>query len=822
MNKKITVLLFCVASILTAQIPYTLITGTLTNSDGSAFNGSMQISWPAFTIGSTARFADSTLVTVANGVLHLSLPPTDRMVPQGTTYSVTLISPGKPSVFAKWSVPSSDSPVDISAIYLPVSSGGSGSGTGTVNTGTAGQLAYYAAGGTTISGKALMASDLPYIATSFALPGSPKTLTYSWNGLNASVGTTGTGGKVTTSTAAGTSGNCAAWDANGNVGDAGAPCGSGSGGTVLNWRGAWSSSTAYAINDGVSYNGASYIAILAGTNHQPNTATTYWGILAAASTVVGGASGALDCTTTPGVCDVVASVVPFKATANAWTGANDFSGASYVKVPTGSGAPANGTPGSYPGACAQASDVGKIYHRSDAASANASHYVCSNTGAGVYSWELVQGSGSGGSGTVANGTAGQFAYYSASGTAVGGRSLVAGDIPSLNYQNPLTFTGSGAKTASSTGSTTSNDCAKWDASGNVIDAGAPCGSGSVGMNQLVYTKSGAYTFLTSDCGSHFKLAGQASSYSFPLPSPSAVAPGCRIEVENYLPSFSFSFVQVTGNIAGTASQIVTVAIGRTVAFVSDGATTWNLEYQAEGIESCAASSALVSGVYTVSLADAYKFVGGFCNGSSQPTSYVLPDVDNAAANGIPFFPTKGLWFDFVNSTNGIQTISGPSSGFGDFFTYTIPGQAQTFNSSSSYSLAPGATVRVILGGMTGTATPQAHWQVIGQTAQQTSFAPLAVSLAAGSGVTSVTCTSATCDVNGGRISIVGGTATTGVIATVSYTALTTAPRVCQVTMNGGTTFLGLGYGTPTTTSFTITAAVSVLGITFEADYTCRP
>ena len=350
------------------------------------------------------------------------------------------------------------------------------------------------------------------------------------------------------------------------------------------------------------------------------------------------------------------------------------------------------------------------------------------------------------------------------------------------------------------------------------------GGANLGMNQLVYTKSGAYTFLTSDCGSHFNLLGTASSYSFPLPSPSAVAAGCRIEIENYNPTSapSTSFVQVTGNIAGTASQIVTVAIGRTVAFVSDGATTWNLEYQAEGIESCAASSALVSGVYTVSLADAYKFVGGFCNGSSQPTSYVLPDVDNAAANGIPFFPVKGLWFDFVNSTNGIQTISGPSSGFGDFFTYTIPGQAQTFNSSSSYSLAPGATVRVILGGMTGTATPQAHWQVIGQTAQQTSFAPLAVSLAAGSGVTSVTCTSATCDVNGGRISIVGGTATTGVIATVSYTALTTAPRVCQVTMNGGTTFLGLGYGTPTTTSFTITAAVSVLGITFEADYTCRP
>lgn len=46
-------------------------------------------------------------------------------------------------------------------------------------------------------------------------------------------------------------------------------------------RGAWSSGTTYSPYDVVSYLGSSYVAILAGTNHQPDTATSYWTLLAA-------------------------------------------------------------------------------------------------------------------------------------------------------------------------------------------------------------------------------------------------------------------------------------------------------------------------------------------------------------------------------------------------------------------------------------------------------------------------------------------------------------------------------------------------------------
>ena len=62
-----------------------------------------------------------------------------------------------------------------------------------------------------------------------------------------------------------------------------------------------------------------------------------------------------------------------------------------------------------------------------------------------------------------------------------GHTLLAADIPALNYQGPFTFTGSGAKTASSTGTLISSDCAKWDANGNIIDLGLPCANMARGL-----------------------------------------------------------------------------------------------------------------------------------------------------------------------------------------------------------------------------------------------------------------------------------------------------------------------------------------------------
>ena len=53
------------------------------------------------------------------------------------------------------------------------------------------------------------------------------------------------------------------------------------------WKGAWSNSTAYVVDDMVSHSGSSYICIQAGTNQNPSTATAYWSVLASGGTDVG-------------------------------------------------------------------------------------------------------------------------------------------------------------------------------------------------------------------------------------------------------------------------------------------------------------------------------------------------------------------------------------------------------------------------------------------------------------------------------------------------------------------------------------------------------
>jgi hypothetical protein len=57
-------------------------------------------------------------------------------------------------------------------------------------------------------------------------------------------------------------------------------------------KGTWSSATAYVANDVVTYNSNSYLAIQAGTNQNPASATAYWMLLAAQ-----GPAGAGDVTT---------------------------------------------------------------------------------------------------------------------------------------------------------------------------------------------------------------------------------------------------------------------------------------------------------------------------------------------------------------------------------------------------------------------------------------------------------------------------------------------------------------------------------------------
>lgn len=52
------------------------------------------------------------------------------------------------------------------------------------------------------------------------------------------------------------------------------------GGSNPNWRGTWNSTISYAINDGITWQGSSYVCIGVGPNHTPSSSSPYWQTIA--------------------------------------------------------------------------------------------------------------------------------------------------------------------------------------------------------------------------------------------------------------------------------------------------------------------------------------------------------------------------------------------------------------------------------------------------------------------------------------------------------------------------------------------------------------
>jgi hypothetical protein len=95
--------------------------------------------------------------------------------------------------------------------------------------------------------------------------------------------------------------------------------------------------------------------------------------------------------------------------------------------------------------------------------------------------------------------------------------------------------------------------------------------------------------------------------------------------------------------------------------------------------------------------------------------------------------------------------------------------------------------------------------------------------ASGTNVTSVGCASGyTCNNTRGTLTIVGGTATTGTIATVSFSTTLAAAPMCFASQNGGVSLFGIGNGAASSSSFTITAGVTVASSTLTVNYFCTP
>ncbi len=324
-----------------------------------------------------------------------------------------------------------------------------GSPCSSVASGTAGQFAFYSATGSALTAHTLAASDIP--ALNYQAP-----LTF-----------TGTGAQTVSSTGKGALSDCAMWDANGNIVDAGAPCGSGSGGgisapssTTVGNVPQFSNTTGTALSAGLgvvttvgtpgadtnvptekSVRTAIAAAVTASGNLPSQTGSAGYlttnGSVAEWGNIATGASGALDCATVPGVCDIVTAIVPLKPAANAWTGANDFSGAAFLRLATGAGAPTTG--------CSAAANAGSVYMRNDAQATGASLYVCSQTASGTYSWELAQVP-----------RASTLPVFNAAGNAMSDH-MVSGRSSFFTSTATITLSGSAAFTGANSYACTAND-----------------------------------------------------------------------------------------------------------------------------------------------------------------------------------------------------------------------------------------------------------------------------------------------------------------------------------------------------------------------------
>lgn len=115
MRRAILFAAFLAASLSAAP---TRIVDTVKYANNTNASGMARIEWPAFTISGTSVAAGFVQVNIVNGVLDVSLQPTDLATPSGTVYTVRFYLQNSPVATEYWSVPTSASAVNLADVRM--------------------------------------------------------------------------------------------------------------------------------------------------------------------------------------------------------------------------------------------------------------------------------------------------------------------------------------------------------------------------------------------------------------------------------------------------------------------------------------------------------------------------------------------------------------------------------------------------------------------------------------------------------------------------------------------------------------------------------
>lgn len=346
----------------------------------------------------------------------------------------------------------------------------------------------------------------------------------------------GNGGKLQLSTGATTTNDCAKFDANGNVVDAGAACGTGSG-TVT-------TTGSPASGNLTKFSGATSITNgnLAGDVTTTDTLTTTVG-------KVNGVSYPASPST---------NTVPVVTSSNTIT---------YETVPnaalSNSSTTVNGTTCTLGSSCTVTAAATGITVGSTTVGSGTSGRILYDNAGTLGELTVPLSVANGGTG-LASGTSGGVLAYTASGTIASSGALTAnapvigggaGVAPSVGTRsgNTTTF-------GTTTGTLTSGNCAKFDASGNIEDAGAACGTGS-----------GTVTSVTLATPSSTLTLGGTN----PVTSSGTINADINLSHANTwaaAQSFNDGDIKLNGSSSGTTTLHAASAAGAT-AFTLPSATT---------------------------------------------------------------------------------------------------------------------------------------------------------------------------------------------------------------------------------------------------------